>query len=243
MHRGKLPLDYGSVRSMREVWNWAKDAPQFHAKHVAKHGRWFQITTKTAMTIRSHAAVNMAGTYMGLIEGWALADDAVVVDRKEMVMDPATFEDKVAPDPKTAIAGAPAKGDEAPRAPVANSNQDVDKLRRKCSNMLHLVTVITGNESLHSIWVQVLRTTKPVSERHSLDVTLHKTIFGCRQWRIDMSAGHYTTYIKECFGVFDDVDVMIEAAMVAGTVSGAQFLLTEDVANDIAGSIWKYVLN
>ena len=85
-HRGHIPFFYGTDEHKRSILQWCSEAPPLTLKGpIAKHGRWFQVMDRSLVALHYWSTVELIGTYMGLIEGWAVqgpehADEPVVAE-------------------------------------------------------------------------------------------------------------------------------------------------------------------
>lgn len=57
------------------VWEWLSEAPPLHHKGaIARHGHWLQVPMRSEKALPFWIALELVGTYTGLIEGWVVSD-------------------------------------------------------------------------------------------------------------------------------------------------------------------------
>ena len=198
IHKGVFPQNYGSQDHKEFVWQWCREAAPFVAQGtIIKSGRWFQTHERSVPSMQYWPAVELVGTYIGLVDGWAgnstVEEETATAIPDEPVCAALALKPGVASHANAMPNSASAEEAEKKQF-VAHSNKDLNEMFDKATNMLHITTLIVGNEPVRVQWSLTVECAAPVVSQHNFDILAHKTREGCRKWRIDMANGNPTPH-------------------------------------------------
>ena len=247
LHEGRVPLTYGTDEHMVEVWRMASEAWVLHRKGMkAKLGRWFQVFQRPREQEPCWAVMAMVLTYIGFVEGW-FADGLENASHDEAPASGAQAASSQQPGPGHPAAPQPQGGHVAPEGQavqqtVAQSNQEVEQLRKGTKNLMHLTLNIFSKDVLRSLWMLCDRVTSPIMEEHSATLVAHKTQAGCMQWSIQAATADYEVYLLRSLHALCSRDVMVSVGLLPHTPACQQFMLNEADAQKVIQAAWEYAL-
>lgn len=223
LQEGRIPDDYGTTEHREMIKKMSAEAPPMVNRGFRpKHGRWFQVFMKGQLLEKYWAVCAMPLYWIGGHEGWFLATSPEAPPVAPLAnASVASASSKAAASSSSAQAGAsssskigrrssgepeaaiqPEAG--ATRATLAASTDEVDSLRAKCKNLLHLNLKIYENVNLRAVWMLIPRFVEPIMEENGRFLVMQKTLQGCRQWRLDMQGHLPRTVIRQCWDVLEN---------------------------------------
>lgn len=96
---------------------------------------------------------------------------------------------------------------------VKDSNQNIEALRMKCEDTVHMATEALGSRSSRALLVGLHSMISPVEERHSMDVSALKTVMGRQQINIKMGLGLRNEYIAQTLAPHFDLSVLVDCGI------------------------------
>lgn len=126
------------------------------------------------------------------------------------------------------------------RRQVKNGANDLDALRGKCANGMHLCTEILASRPSRSILIAMASVVWPVEQKHSLDITIMKTQMGRSQWNIDMACGRSGAYLLETLGTWTKQEVLVDMGIMSGSIYDQDMLLEPETANEVLSSVYAF---
>ena len=200
--KGRLPVDLGSLESKQQALQELRRMLKAGKGEVVRLNRWFQVWTRVREFLphwSGHLVLNLVqclqrGYYQHFSE-------------LRLFQPPPEEPEGVGAAPTAGIVRPQAKA--APR-PVKSSNANVELLRAKCENTMHLATEILCSRSSRAALVGLTGIIQAVEIQHSLDVTRLKTRRGRRDWNVEAAAGESSQYLLGTWLALRSTDLLID---------------------------------
>lgn len=243
-HKGVLPVHFASEEHMQEMWAACREAWVFSKRgEKPKQGRWFKVFARAELQEPCWTMLLMVLQYIGLVEGWAVdMDDARLADGALDASRAAASTQGRGVKGQGGAEERPA-GQEVAQRSVAESNAQVESLRKRCHNVLHVCMTIFSRPSVRALWLMVTRLTRPTQEAHGKALVMQKTKQGCSEWCIDMALGRYCSGLAATFEVFRDEHMLVEAGLLSQCVAGEGFVFSLDIAGPMVEATFEFVLH
>lgn len=123
---------------------------------------------------------------------------------------------------------------------MKNGANDLDALRGKCANGMHLCTEILASRPSRGMLFAMASVVWPVEQKHSLDITRMKTQMGRSQWNVEMSCGRSGAYLVETLSAWTKQDVLIDMGVMSGSVYDQDMLLEPATPTEMLSSVYAF---
>jgi hypothetical protein len=205
LHHGRLPQAYGSKPHMEWVREEIRRVVHLGKGAIVRMNRWFQVWHR----IRPALPYWSAWLFACLVE---LLQSGIYAHMSDCSL--FKHSDKGA----GLSAGAIASSDKAIAGPSHRSVKqkgELDSLRGKCKNGVHLMAEVLGNRSSRAIMAGISKMVKPIEIRHNLDIRHIKTKEGRASFNIGLACSDGLDYVVEGLSWMKDEELMFDMGVMS----------------------------
>ena len=214
MHEGHPSPDFGTGDHQRRVFQWASECPLFRNRDIRdKRDGCFHVLDRAWGNMQWWGCWELVSKYMETTEDWLGWSNVMPVGRSSAGISDAIADGEGSVPPTGGASETErqsAAADDTPDtgadgAVVKDSIADiVNDLRLEYSNMLHMSSVIAGNDTLRSLMMLVCKITDPVRLVTLVSATRARSKKDTARWLWGQTRPQATRYLLQCFGAFED---------------------------------------
>lgn len=235
VHRGVLPTEFGSEPHKAFIRDEVRRTVLKGKGVMVRMNRWFQLWQQ----IRGVFSVWSIQLFANLI---MCIQRSIIRHVGEVGLFRSQTEGvvKLSAEAFTQSASAPPA-----RRQVKTGSGDLEGLRSKCENSMHLCTEVLSSRPSRGILIAMANVVAPVEQQHSVDITIMKTQMGRSQWNIDMACGRCGSYLVETLAAWTAPEVLVDMGIVSGGGGDDEMLLDPMTASEVLSSVfgfWRHLV-
>lgn len=232
LHSGALPGTFGTAEHKEHIRQTIQATVQSGKGDVVQLNRWFALWQKVRPVFRLWSVYLLCNLIQCLQKGYyhhhtELSLFAVGEDDARTALSAA------------GVAGAPVATPRS-RAVGRGGGANLDALRGKCHNTVHLCTEILANRASRAVLMCLDSIIRPLEVFHNQMIKVMKTAGGRKLYNISLSVGGQGEHIATMASIFFDFALMVNVGIIASRPGRTDYMLPPALRQAALKSIYAF---